>query len=133
AGPEAVGGGAARRGAAGGRRAGGRGGRGPARTAAPRARPDTMGSGTVQTRPRPRREEAERPLPRPGSRLATDLASGRFAISVELTPPRGIDPSRMLAGARLLKEAGGDDANVPDSAMRRLRVGASGMTPRGQR
>jgi len=77
----------------------------------------------VQIRPRPRREEAERPLPRPGSRLATDLASGRFAISVELTPPRGIDPGRMLAGARLLKEAGVDYANVTDSAMARLRMG----------
>jgi len=98
-------------------------GTGPAHIAATRARLDTIGSGTVQIRPRPRREEAERPLPRPGSRLATDLASGRFAISVELTPPRGIDPSRMLAGARLLKEAGVDYANVTDSAMARLRMG----------
>ncbi|HKA11455.1 MAG TPA: bifunctional homocysteine S-methyltransferase/methylenetetrahydrofolate reductase [Candidatus Dormibacteraeota bacterium] len=98
-------------------------GTGPAHIAATRARLDTIGSGTVQIRPRPRHEEAERPLPRPGSRLATDLASGRFAISVELTPPRGIDPSRMLAGARLLKEAGVDYANVTDSAMARLRMG----------
>ena len=98
-------------------------GTGPAHIAATRARLDTSVSATVQIRPRPRREEVERPSPRPSSRLASDLAAGRFAISVELTPPRGIDPSRMLAGARLLKEAGVDYANVTDSAMARLRMG----------
>jgi homocysteine S-methyltransferase len=59
----------------------------------------------------------------PRSRLARELAQGRFAVSVELTPPRGIDPRRMLEGARLLKEAGVDYANVTDSAMARLRMG----------
>lgn len=57
------------------------------------------------------------------SRLARELSEGRFAVSVELTPPRGIDPRRMLEGARLLKEAGVDYANVTDSAMARLRMG----------
>ncbi len=59
----------------------------------------------------------------PRSRLARELAQERFAVSVELTPPRGIDPRRMLEGARLLKEAGVDYANVTDSAMARLRMG----------
>jgi methionine synthase / methylenetetrahydrofolate reductase(NADPH) len=59
----------------------------------------------------------------PRSRLARELAMGRFAVSVELTPPRGIDPRRMLECARLLKEAGVDYANVTDSAMARLRMG----------
>jgi homocysteine S-methyltransferase len=59
----------------------------------------------------------------PRSRLARELGQGRFAVSVELTPPRGIDPRRMLEGARLLKEAGVDYANVTDSAMARLRMG----------
>src|SRR5207253_11513762 len=50
--------------------------------------------------------------------------SGReFAISVEPTPPRGIDPRRMLEGARLLREAGVDFANITDSALARLRMG----------
>jgi methionine synthase I (cobalamin-dependent)/5,10-methylenetetrahydrofolate reductase len=66
------------------------------------------------------RQETE---PSPRSRLARELALGRFAVSVELTPPRGIDPRRMLEGARLLKEAGVDYANVTDSAMARLRMG----------
>jgi methionine synthase / methylenetetrahydrofolate reductase(NADPH) len=59
----------------------------------------------------------------PRSRLARELTQRRFAVSVELTPPRGIDPRRMLEGARLLKEAGVDYANVTDSAMARLRMG----------
>jgi methionine synthase I (cobalamin-dependent)/5,10-methylenetetrahydrofolate reductase len=59
----------------------------------------------------------------PRSKLAREIAGGRFAVSVELTPPRGIDPRRMLEGARLLKEAGVDYANITDSAMARLRMG----------
>jgi homocysteine S-methyltransferase len=123
AGPEYFAGCAAQMVADGARIVGGCCGTGPAHIAATRARLDTSVSATVQIRPRPRREEVERPSPRPSSRLASDLAAGRFAISVELTPPRGIDPSRMLAGARLLKEAGVDYANVTDSAMARLRMG----------
>ena len=67
--------------------------------------------------------EPGQPARPPRSRLARDLREGRFAVSVELTPPRGIDPRRMLEGARLLKEAGVDYANVTDSAMARLRMG----------
>src|SRR5439155_7511545 len=57
------------------------------------------------------------------SRLAAQLSGREFAISVELTPPRGIDPRRMLEGARLLREAGVDFANITDSARARLRMG----------
>src|SRR5439155_1818342 len=49
--------------------------------------------------------------------------AGRFPVSVELTPPRGIDPGKVLAGARLLREAGVDFANITDSALARLRMG----------
>jgi methionine synthase I (cobalamin-dependent)/5,10-methylenetetrahydrofolate reductase len=68
-----------------------------------------------------------RPVPAtpaaPASGLARDLGQRRFVVSVELTPPRGIDPRRMLAGARLLKEAGAGYANVTDAPMARLRMG----------
>jgi homocysteine S-methyltransferase len=57
------------------------------------------------------------------SRLASQFSRREFVISVELSPPRGIDPRRMLEGARLLKEAGVDFANVTDSALARLRMG----------
>lgn len=47
-----------------------------------------------------------------------------FVVSVELDPPRGLNPSKMIAGARLLKEAGVDAVNVADSPMARVRMGA---------
>jgi methionine synthase / methylenetetrahydrofolate reductase(NADPH) len=98
-------------------------GTGPAHIAALRARLSEARSGVVEVRRRqPREDEAVR-APVPTSRLARELGQRRFAISVELTPPRGIDPAKMLAGARLLKEAGVDYANVTDSAMARMRMG----------
>lgn len=95
----------------------------PEHVAAMRAGLAEPGAGPVSVPSRPRRDAGEPRAATPGSRLAGELADGRFAISVELTPPRGIDPGRMLAGARLLKEAGVDYANVTDSAMARLRMG----------
>ncbi len=47
-----------------------------------------------------------------------------FVVSVELDPPRGLNPEKMLAGARLLKEAGVDAVNVADSPMARVRMSA---------
>ena len=72
---------------------------------------------------RVRRAKPESESNPPASRLAASLSRGDFVISVELTPPRGVDPKRMLDGARLLKEAGVDYANVTDSAMARVRMG----------
>ncbi|HSR21986.1 MAG TPA: bifunctional homocysteine S-methyltransferase/methylenetetrahydrofolate reductase [Candidatus Eisenbacteria bacterium] len=98
-------------------------GTGPAHVAALRSRMARAHTAVVEIRRRePDAGEASAIVP-PASRLASELAQHRFAISVELTPPRGIDPARMLAGARLLKEAGVDYANVTDSAMARMRMG----------
>jgi homocysteine S-methyltransferase len=47
-----------------------------------------------------------------------------FVVSVELDPPRGLNPEKMLAGARLLKDAGVDAVNVADSPMARVRMSA---------
>jgi methionine synthase I (cobalamin-dependent)/5,10-methylenetetrahydrofolate reductase len=98
-------------------------GTGPQYTAAMRTRLDATRAGSLQVQPRHLGEEADRAPAAPASRLAREMGQSRFVISVELTPPRGIDPSRMLAGARLLKEAGVDYANVTDSAMAMLRMG----------
>jgi homocysteine S-methyltransferase len=98
-------------------------GTGPAHIAALRARMAEARSGVVEVRRRQPREGEAVSAPVPTSRLARELAQRRFAISVELTPPRGIDAGRMLAGAHLLKEAGVDYANVTDSAMARMRMG----------
>jgi methionine synthase I (cobalamin-dependent)/5,10-methylenetetrahydrofolate reductase len=98
-------------------------GTGPAHIAALRSRLARARSGVVEVRPVEHRGETATTAAPPASRLASELARGRFAISVELTPPRGVDPGRMLAGARLLKEAGVDYANVTDAAMARMRMG----------
>jgi methionine synthase I (cobalamin-dependent)/5,10-methylenetetrahydrofolate reductase len=45
-----------------------------------------------------------------------------LAISVELAPPRGGNPAKMLAGARLLRDAGVDVVNITDGAMARVRM-----------
>jgi methionine synthase / methylenetetrahydrofolate reductase(NADPH) len=98
-------------------------GTGPAHVAALRQRLTRAHAAVVEVRRREPDEREDAISAPPASRLARELAQRRFAISVELTPPRGIDPGRMLAGARLLKEAGVDYANVTDSAMARMRMG----------
>ena len=56
--------------------------------------------------------------------FARKLAHGRFAISVEMDPPRGLSTHKLLAGASLLAEAGADVINVADSPMARMRMSA---------
>ncbi|MBN1421818.1 MAG: bifunctional homocysteine S-methyltransferase/methylenetetrahydrofolate reductase [Planctomycetes bacterium] len=48
------------------------------------------------------------------SRLAAKIAAGTFVSSVELLPPRGSDPSKVIRAARTLAAAGVDAVNVPD-------------------
>lgn len=60
----------------------------------------------------------------PPTRLADALARGRFAISVEIDPPRSIRIERTIEAARLLRDAGVDLVNVSDSAMARVRMSA---------
>ena len=57
------------------------------------------------------------------SRFGAKLAAGDVVTSVEIVPPRGIDPSRMLEGVRLLKAAGVDAVNVPDGPRAQMRMG----------
>lgn len=98
-------------------------GTGPAHIQAMRKRLDGPAPSRIVVRPEGGVKTAE-PVPEPpGTGLAAKLRGGAFPISVELTPPRGIDPTGMLAGARLLREAGVEFANVTDSAMARLRMG----------
>ena len=60
----------------------------------------------------------------PPSQLAQKLADGRFAICVEMDPPRGLSTHKLLAGASLLYDAGADIINVADSPMARMRMSA---------
>lgn len=56
------------------------------------------------------------------SQLAKKFASGKFAISVEMDPPRGLSIHKIQAGASLLADVGADVINVADSPMARMRM-----------
>ena len=58
------------------------------------------------------------------SRFAARLATGEFCISVELDPPRGVEATRALDGAALLREAGVDTVNIADGPRAVPRMGA---------
>ena len=60
----------------------------------------------------------------PPSELAQKLSAGKFVISIEMDPPRGLSTHKLIAGASLLSEAGADVINVADSPMARMRMSA---------
>jgi methionine synthase / methylenetetrahydrofolate reductase(NADPH) len=51
------------------------------------------------------------------------IAAGELVTTVEIVPPKGITPARMLAGVRVLKAAGVDAVNVPDGPRAQMRMG----------
>ncbi len=58
------------------------------------------------------------------SGLGAKLAAGRFVAFVEILPPRGVDPSREIEGARLCAAKGIDGINVPDGPRASARMSA---------
>ena len=96
-----------------------------------RAMRDALGSGrsaqpVVRSRPQvepPPLEEAAALEPL-RSRLRDKLAEGRFVISVEIDPPRGVNPRKAIEGAAMLLDAGADAINIGDSPMARVRMSA---------
>lgn len=61
-----------------------------------------------------RTSDPELPLAR-RSNLGAKLASGEFVTMVEIVPPKGIEISKEVEGARFLKSVGVDAINIPDS------------------
>ena len=57
------------------------------------------------------------------SRWGRKLAAGEFVTSVEIVPPKGVDPAPMLEQCRALKAAGIDAVNVPDGPRAQSRMG----------
>jgi homocysteine S-methyltransferase len=57
------------------------------------------------------------------SRWGAKLAKGELVTTVEIVPPRGVDPAPMLAQCRALKVAGVDAVNVPDGPRAQSRMG----------
>ncbi|GCE17026.1 bifunctional homocysteine S-methyltransferase/methylenetetrahydrofolate reductase [Dictyobacter kobayashii] len=68
--------------------------------------------------------EEETLLPQEGTktRLQEKLAAGEYVISIELDPPKGLNPTKLLAGAALLQQAGADFINIADSPLARVRM-----------
>ena len=61
------------------------------------------------------------------SRLGALVAEGSFVSLVEIVPPRGIDCSSEIAGARLLASLGVHAINVPDSPRASARMSAQSL------
>src|SRR5215471_8692491 len=58
------------------------------------------------------------------SKVGAKLAAGQFVTFVEILPPRGVDATREIAGAKLCKESGIDAINVPDGPRASARMSA---------
>jgi methionine synthase I (cobalamin-dependent)/5,10-methylenetetrahydrofolate reductase len=58
------------------------------------------------------------------SRLGAKLAAGQFITTVEIVPPKGVNPQPMFEQVRQLKAAGVDAVNVPDGPRAQSRMGA---------
>ena len=58
------------------------------------------------------------------SKLGAKLASGMFVSTLEIVPPRGLDASKEIAGAKLAKKAGIDCINIPDGPRASARLSA---------
>jgi homocysteine S-methyltransferase len=58
------------------------------------------------------------------SKLAAKVAAGQFTVTVEIVPPKGVNPASMFDQCRLLKAAGVDAVNVPDGPRAQSRMGA---------
>jgi homocysteine S-methyltransferase len=72
---------------------------------------------------------AVRPIEAPESPVAEGptpwmqkLQAGKFVVSVELDPPKGLNPTKVLQGARFLEGVGVDAINIGDSPMARVRM-----------
>ncbi len=58
------------------------------------------------------------------SRLGAKLAAGEFVTTVEIVPPKGVNPAPMFEQVRQLQAAGVDAVNVPDGPRAQSRMGA---------
>ncbi len=87
------------------------------RTAMARALPRVMVAGEE-----PSASSSEEQAATPPSQLARHLAAGEFVFAVEISPPRGVNMRKVLAGARLVAEAGAHVIDITDSPLARMRM-----------
>jgi methionine synthase I (cobalamin-dependent)/5,10-methylenetetrahydrofolate reductase len=67
------------------------------------------------------------------TQLQRALAERKFVVSVELDPPKGLNPTRIVNGAALLADVGVDCINIGDSPMARVRMGCVSLALHIQR
>src|SRR4051812_18647228 len=67
------------------------------------------------------------------TQLQRALADRKFVVSVELDPPKGLNPTRIVNGAALLADVGVDCINIGDSPMARVRMGCVSLALHIQR
>jgi methionine synthase / methylenetetrahydrofolate reductase(NADPH) len=74
-----------------------------------------------------------RPLPRAQKSLLAAKLGREFVVSVEVNPPVGLDPSRAIDAAKMLKAGGIDVINIADGARAQARMSNIAMAVRIQR
>ena len=62
------------------------------------------------------------------SHLGKKLAGGEFVTSVEITPPRGCEPHKVLESVKQLHESGVDAVNIPDGPRALTRMSAQHLS-----
>jgi homocysteine S-methyltransferase len=67
------------------------------------------------------------------SELAARIARKKFVVSVEVSPPGGLDPSRAVAAAKSLKAGGVDVINIADGARAQAKMSNLALAVRIQR
>lgn len=77
---------------------------------------------------RPRALEGETPVALvERSPFGKKIAEGRFVVSVEVSPPNGLDPTKTLDKIRILEEGGVDVVNIPDGPRATVRMANQAM------
>jgi homocysteine S-methyltransferase len=93
--------------------------------AAPAEPPEVAASAALGAKLRQSPPITAPPVPREQkSRLARELAHGKFVLGVELLPPRGFEADTAVQRARELKRYGVDVVNIPDGVKAGARLSA---------
>ncbi len=72
----------------------------------------------------PEGKEATRVPAQEKSTWARKIANGERVYSVELLPPQGVSPEKIITGSKRLKDAGIDAVNIPDGPRASARMSA---------
>ena len=85
-------------------------------------------------RPDPRTQESAQPVPfAEKTSLAKKIAEKKFVVSVEVNPPVGLDPTKAIEAAKMLKAGGIDVINIADGARAQARMVNLALAVRIQR